>query len=154
VEWDAAARFPGLLVGRLHVVAADPPYRRAHVSLLRHLSDEGALLHLYYGEDERRATTSLLRYLVHPRFAMVCVYRAMEEAADADTVLERAAELGRREVGASLGYEELRRAHAVLSELGIERHSVGEAKLEAQSVPAYVAAEAEYEECSRLCQTL
>ncbi len=154
VEWDAAARFPGLLMGRLHVIAADPPYRRAHVSLLRHLSDEGALLHLYYGEDERRATASLLRYLVHPRFAMVCIYRAMEAAADADTVLERAAELGRREVGASLGYEELRRAHAVLSELGIERHSVGEAKLEAQSVPAYVAAEAEYEECSRLCQTL
>ena len=54
----------------------------------------------------------------------------------------------------SLGYEELRRAHAVLSELGIERHSAGEAKLEAQSIPAYVAAEADYEECSRLCQTL
>ena len=34
----------------------------------------------------------------------------------------------------------------MLSELGIERHTVAEAKLDAQCVPAYVAAEAEYED--------
>ncbi len=154
VEWDAAVRFPRLLSRTVHVIAADPPYRGDHVNLLRHLSDEGILVHLCYGEEERCMTASLLRYLVHPRFAMVCVYRAMGEAADADTLFERAAELGRREAGISLGYEELRRAYAMLRELGVERHGAAEAKLEAQSVPAYVEAEAEYEECSRLCQTL
>jgi len=153
-EWDAAARTPALVAGRVHVIAADPPYRRHHVTLLHRLAEEGALVHLYYGEEERRATASLLRYLVHPRFAMVCLYRAMADDADPDTLMERAAELGRLEAGVVLGPEELFRAQSMLRELGIERPGTGEARIEAKRIPAYVAAEAEYEECSRLCQTL
>ncbi len=154
VEWDTAVRVPSLLAGRLHAIAADPPYRKEHVVLLQRLADEGILLHLYYGETERQATASLLRYLVHPRFAMVCLYRAMGDGGAEDAVMQRAVELGRREAGLVLGSEELLRAYSVLGELGIGQPGAVAARIEPKRVPAYVAAEAEYEECSRLCQTL
>jgi hypothetical protein len=50
--------------------------------------------------------------------------------------------------------QDLARAHAILTELGIERGIPGGARIEARSISAYAAAEAEYEECSRLCQIL
>ncbi len=153
-EWDTAVCASSLLAGRVHAIVADPPYRKEHVALLRRLADEGVLLHLYYGEAERQATASLLRYLVHPRFAMVCLYRAMDDSAETEALMQRAAELGRREAGVVLGAEELLRAYSVLGELGIERRGAAEARIEPKRVPAYVAAEADYEECSRLCQTL
>ena len=92
-EWDALVHDRTLLAGRTHVVAADPPYRREHVALLEAAAREGANIHLHYGHDERSSTSKLLRYLVHPRFAMVCTYRALEtlrcdeaEPADAELV--------------------------------------------------------------------
>jgi hypothetical protein len=153
-EWDTAVHAAALLTGRVHAIVVDPPYRMEHVALLHRLADEGVRLHLYYGEAERQATASLLRYLVHPRFAMVCLYRAMDDAHEAQVLMQRAAELGRREAGVALGAEELFRAYSVLAELGIERRGAAEARIEARCVPAYVAAEADYEECLRLCQTL
>jgi single-stranded-DNA-specific exonuclease len=154
VEWDTAVRAPWLVAGRAHAIAADPPYREEHVALLRRLADEGVLVHLYYGEAERRATASLLRYTVHPRFAMVCVYRAMDDAADEEGLMKRAARLGEREAGVILGPEELLRARRVLEELGIRQAEEVEARIEPKRVPAYLAAEAEYKECLRLCQIL
>jgi hypothetical protein len=153
-EWDTATTTPSLLAGRVHAIAADPPYRREHVALLERLTEEQVLLHLYYGESERRATASLLRYVVHPRFAMVCVYRAMGDGAFDDVVARRAIELGRREAGVVLGSEEILRAHSVLEELGIGRLGAQQARIEAKSAPTYVAAEADYEECARLCRIL
>jgi single-stranded-DNA-specific exonuclease len=159
-EWDSLIHNRTLLAGRTHVVAADPPYRREHVALLEAAAREGANIHLHYGHDERSSTSKLLRYLVHPRFAMVCAYRALEtlrrdeaEPADAELVA-LAATLAWDEARVTLGPEALYRALGVLRELGLDRASAGEAKLEARNIPVYAEAEADYEECSRLCQTL
>jgi hypothetical protein len=67
---------------------------------------------------------------------------------------QRAAEIGWQEAGVVLTWAELERAAGILEELGVERLANGEAKLEARSISAYAAAEADYEECSRLCLTL
>jgi single-stranded-DNA-specific exonuclease len=146
VEWDALAREQTLLIGRVHLVVADPPYRRQHVALLETAARDGANIHLHYGHDERLSTARLLRYLVHPRFAMVCAYRAELRA--------RAATLAWEEARVTLGPEGLSRALGVLRDLRFDQLAAGEAKLEAQSIPAYAEGVAEYEECSRLCQTL
>lgn len=154
VEWDAAMRIPALTRARAHVIALDPPYRTEHVALLRRSADEGACVHLYYGEEERLTTARLLRYLIHPRFAMVCMYRAMDEGLGVGELFSRTAAVGWREARVVLADEDLGRAHAILTELDIERGIPGGAKIEARSISAYAAAEAEYEECSRLCQIL
>ncbi len=155
VEWEAIVRAPELAAGRLHVIVMDPPFRASHIDFLRHAAAGGATIHLCYGQEERRLTTGFLRYSVHPRFAMVCVYRAMqEEEGREDGVLPRARDIGWQEGRVVLTWADLTRARGILSDLGIERPCLGEAKLEARNVPAYADAEAEYEECSRLCLTL
>jgi len=154
VEWDAAFRLTAPTRGRAHVIAIDPPYRTEHVALIRRSSDEGACVHLYYGEEERRATARVLRYLIHPRFAMVCVYRAVDEDVGIEEVFSRAADLAWREAHIVLTDDDLARAYGILTELGIERGVSQGARIEARRIPAYAAAEAEYEECSRLCQIL
>jgi single-stranded-DNA-specific exonuclease len=159
---DAAAASAASATGGpyAHVVALDPPYRAEHVALLRRAEATGALLHLAYGDGQRRATACLLRYLVHPRFAMVCLYRAMQEepiqkgGRPGDALFARAAERGWKEARVVLTEGDLARAAAILEELGVEPLSPGGAKLEARSIAAYAAAERDYEECSRNCLTL
>jgi single-stranded-DNA-specific exonuclease len=161
-QWDAAPVVAGLAAGRAHVVAVDPPYEGEHVDFLERAARTGTKVHLYYSSEERQATAKLLRYLVHPRFAMVCVYRAREALAGAHPggraseapVLAAAARLAWDEAGVSLGRHELAGALSMLGQLGLDRMPAGEAKLDARNVPAYAAAEAEYEECSTLCQNL
>lgn len=155
VDWDTAAANAWLGRERGHVVAVTPPYRAGHVGFLRCATAQGAVAHLCYGQEERAATARLLRYLVHPRFAMICVYRAMQHRCGSDDgVLEDARRLGWQEAKVVLAMKDLRRAKAILAELGIEQACQGEAKLEARRNSAYVAAEANYEECSRLCLIL
>jgi len=155
VEWDVAARAQGIAGPRAHVIAVDPPFRAAHVALLREAAGRGATIHLCYGDEERQATARLLRYLVHPRFAMVCLYRAMSAGASSQAKLfERAAAEAWREARVTLTYADLARAQSILAELDLERLTPGEGKLEARTIAAYAAAEAEYEECSRFCLTL
>jgi single-stranded-DNA-specific exonuclease len=160
-EWDLLVCMPGLATGRSHVVAVDPPYRAEHVATLNDLGEGGAATHLYYGHDERRATLHLLRYLVHPRFAMVCLYRALQAGGENDKpafderrLLTAATRLAWDEASVVLSRDRWLRALAILEELGVDQAPPGEAKLEARNIPAYVEAEAEYEECSRLCQNL
>jgi single-stranded-DNA-specific exonuclease len=155
VEWDVGVRAPDVAGARAHVIAVDPPFRAAHVAFLRGAAEQGSNILLCYGDKERQGTAQLLRYLVHPRFAMVCLYRAMKEGTVGQPELYcRAAEVGWREARVVLTPGDLARAQAVLSELGPELLSSGEAKLEARTISAYVAAEADYQECSRLCLTL
>lgn len=152
VEWDASA---GASLGRpRHVVVLDPPYRAEHTQLLRALAKEGAGVHLYYGEEQRRSTARLLRYLVHPRFAMVCLYRALSGGSRQADARSHAAELAWREGGVVLSEEALDRADRVLAGLDLGQNGEGEAKIDLQSIPAYAEAEADYEECSRLCRIL
>jgi hypothetical protein len=159
-EWDALVRAPALAAARTHFVAVDPPYRREHVELVNSLAEEGVSVHLYYGHDERQTTLRLLRYLVHPRFAMVCAYRALEaiRAEGGETceaaVIPRAAALAWDEARVILGASQLARAVETLGQLSFDHLRVGEVKLEARDIPAYAEAEAEYEECSRLCLSL
>jgi single-stranded-DNA-specific exonuclease len=158
-EWDVVARAPEL-AARAHVVAVDPPYRTEHIGLLLGAAKEGANVHLYYGQEERQTTARLLRYLVHPRFAMVCVYRALQEVASGRDdgaeaeILGRAAQLAWQEASVVLSRERLSRALAILEGLGLDRPSAGEAKLDARDSPAYADMVAEYEEYARLCLTL
>lgn len=159
-EWDVLVHAPALAAARTHLVAVDPPYRAEHVAAVNRLAEAGMSVHLYYGHDERQATARLLRYLVHPRFAMVCAYRALEgtraeggQAQEAE-VMARAAELAWNEARVVLGKSELSRALEIIGQLTLDQLPVGEAKLEARNIPAYVEAEAEYEECSRLCLNL
>jgi hypothetical protein len=172
-EWDALLRAPALAAGRTHFVVVDPPYRPEHVALVDRAGVEGMDVHLYYGHDERQRTARLLRYLVHPRFAMVCTYRGLEvlrpqqgESPGADgrdapelparraEVLSRAAELAWCEAQVTLADAQLERAFGILDQLGLDQMAAGEAKLEARNIPAYAEAEADFEECARLCLNL
>ena len=153
-EWDVAANLPSLRAGRAHVIALDPPYRAEHVAFLDSAAGEGAHVHLYYGEEERRSTARLLKYLIHPRFAMVCMYRAMGKGLPMKEALAMGRDLAWQEARVVLLDEDLAQACATLTELGVERGVPGEARMEARRISAYATAEAEYEECSRLCQIL
>ena len=159
-EWDALLQDRRHMDERVHLVAVDPPYRAGHLGLLEQAGRGGANVHLLYGAEERGAAAKLLRYLVHPRFAMVCVYRALESCRadegqpDEGVVLESAARMAWEEARVVMPRESLRRALSFLEELRVDDPRAGEAKLDARSIAAYAQAEAEYEECSRLCQTL
>ncbi|MBN1629220.1 MAG: hypothetical protein JW990_05630 [Thermoleophilia bacterium] len=154
-EWEFFEEASRAIGPWAHVVVLDPPYRAGHIALLRSAATAGGAVHLYYGEAEKQETMRLLRYMVHPRFSMVCVFRAMQEghAPEAD-IRARAAEMAWREAQVALGHEDLSRAAAVLGELGCVCGSPEGAKLDVRDSPTYVAAEAEYEECVRLCLTL
>ena len=152
-EWDVAVA--AMLPSRVrHAVVIDPPYRREHVDLLRGLTAAGVFVHLCYGDEQRHATAKLLRYLVHPRFAMVCVYRALEAGTAAHEVHRMASELAWQEGRVVLDESALSRAIQVLDGLDLEHGAQGEAKISLETIPLYAEAEADYEECSRLCQTL
>jgi single-stranded-DNA-specific exonuclease len=153
-EWDAVIREPALAMSRTHAVVLDPPYRSEHTRLIENLAGGGVRVHLLYGDLERTRTAKLLKYLVHPRFAMICVYRALMHGARGQEVHQAAAELAWGEGHVMLSAEDLERASDVLSQLGLEQPLEGAAKIEASIVPLYAHAEAEYEECSRLCRIL
>ena len=155
VEWDAAPAALRAAGAPVHVLALDPPYRYEHLGFMHEAVDLGATLHLCYGSEERQSTAQSLRYTVHPRFAMVCLFRAAQEGDGSEPELvARAAAIAWREGGVVLTAADLSRAAGILAELGVERCGSVEAKLEARGVPAYAAAEADYEECAKLCLTL
>ena len=154
-EWDALSPLLYSTGPPRHVVVADPPYRRQHVERLQALRESGATLHMAYGEEERRTTAALLRYVVHPRFAMVCMYRAAEAGLYGRERMVEAARLATVESGVALGPEDLARAEYVLARIGLGARLLSkQARIEAKDVPAYAAAEADFEESVRLCQIL
>jgi hypothetical protein len=154
-EWDSTSLLTDSLPTPAHAVAVDPPFRAGHASFFASLGEAGSTLHLLYGEEERAECVELLRHVIHPRFAMVCLYRAMQAGtADESQLLAKAAALAREERGVALRISDLERAYRILRELGLERPTSGKAKLEARSTAAYREAEAEYEECVRHCLTL
>jgi single-stranded-DNA-specific exonuclease len=152
-EWDAS-RLQDLLHGREHVVVLDPPYRAEHAALLHGAVKRGSFVHLCYGDDQREATAGLLRYLVHPRFAMVCMYRAQEQGLAGVERRRMAAELAWRKGGVVLGVQPLLLAEEVLESLDLERRDSEGDRILLESIPAYAQAAADYEECSRLCRIL
>ncbi len=201
-EWEALAGRPELLGGRQHVVVAGPPLRAGHLHIPWPQWEKEAHLHLYYGRVEREMSERLLRYSVHPRFGLVCLYRALQaereeagrmsllsEGSGCDhhsgpnqdvlsiarpesksttgsgpgsyeppsptaAVLLAAAKLGWKEARVVLRRPQLERAWAILLDAGLERGEARRAKLEPEKVTAYRLAEAEYEECLRLCRSL
>jgi hypothetical protein len=155
IEWDAAAEMRHVLLGRVHAVVFDPPYRVSHVGSVFELSDAGSSVHLLHGNVERKETAVHLRYVVHPRFAMVCLYKAMQAREEDDAELTSAARLiAWQEARVVLTRQDLLRAECILRELGLEHMAMGKAKLDARENAMYREAEAEYEECARLCLTL
>jgi hypothetical protein len=155
VEWDAGVAMRGALRSQTHILVFDPPFRACHVGMVSELADAGAFVHLLHGDCERKDTSARLRYLVHPRFAMVCLYKAMQRTqADSVELFSTAAHIAWQEARVLLTAQDLRKAEAILLELGLERLAPGKAKLDARDIAAYREAEAEYEECVRLCLTL
>jgi hypothetical protein len=154
-EWDAGDSLSELLQGRSHAIVFDPPYRTSHVRLVSELVAGAASAHLLYGDKERGETQALLRYLVHPRFAMVCLYKAMQGGEMGDhRLLSAGRDIAFAEVGLMLSVEQMQCALAILRELGLERTAAGKAKLDARQSAAYQEAEARYRECVGLCLTL
>jgi hypothetical protein len=153
-EWDALWLLLKCDLKPVHVVLASPPYRLGHVDALRELREGGVTFHLAYGDEERRSTAALLRYVAHPRFAMVCMYRAAESGLRGRDQLAEAARLAVAESGAGLAMDDLALARYTLSQIGLGPADRKQAKMEARDVPAYAAAEAEFEESVRLCQIL
>jgi hypothetical protein len=155
VEWDVVTQVMEAAAAYGHAIALDPPFREVHQQVLHRAGDRGAAIHLLYGDQERQATLRLLRHTLHPRFAMVCLYRATAEGdSDPSQILSRAAEIAWQEARVVLTVDDLSKAQGILAELGQEREASGKAKLEARNNAAYREAEAEYQECVRLCLTL
>jgi single-stranded-DNA-specific exonuclease len=153
MEWEAAPRMR--LPWPAHLAVVDPPFRPEQLAFLHRAVAEGSLVHLLYGDSERRVTGRFLRCVVHPRYAMVCLYRAMQAGpGEGSQLLAEAAEIAWEEERIVLGPGELDRAAGILQVLGVGRGHDGEAKLDARCVAAYVQAEADYEECSKLCLSL
>lgn len=155
VDWELLGRALDGDAGWAHVVAIDPPFKREHGVRLRQLYQQGLSIHLCYGREEQQLTARYLRYLIHPRFAMVCLYRAWREGyAEQAEAYARAAERAWEEARVLLTSSELARAAGILHELGIRQDSLVRDKLDARTSRAYAAAEAEYQECLRICQIL
>jgi hypothetical protein len=155
VEWDALCDLQDSLKGRPHLVALAPAYREEHLEAVAKLATAGSRVHLLYGDAERRETIRLLRFVVHPRFAMVCTYRAMQQGADGH--LEGLAEARRIAWDmqrVALSDSLLVKARQILDQLGVGHTHQGKAKLDARQNPSYQQAVAEYEECVALCETL
>ena len=133
----------------------EPAYRRTQLGLVEQLSELGANVHLLYGQPEREAVRGLLRHTVHPRFAMICLYKALQSGEEEGEALYSAASrLAWQEARVVLTRDRLEGSYAMLVALGLERISEGRAKLDARQNIAYRDAEADYEECVRLCQSL
>jgi len=155
VEWaDLSARVETL--GAIaHVIVLDPPYRTVHLDAVSMLADAGALVHLLYGEEQREEMASLLRYIAHPRFAMICVYNAMRSGyLDDERLVSAAASAAWQEARIGLRREDISRAVTILDDLGVRSALDGKAKLDVHSSEKYRQAEADYEECVRSCLTL
>ena len=154
VEWDALEHVPLSFSGTTHAILADPPYRLSHMETLRQIGDRGVIFHQCYGDEERRATAELLRYLGHPRFAMVSVYRAAEAGFSGEERLAEAARLAMIERGIVLAPHDLVRAEHILACIGMGLPESGQAKMDTKDVAAYAQAEAEFKESVRLCRIL
>jgi single-stranded-DNA-specific exonuclease len=155
VEWGAAGRLADVLRDRAHAIALDPPFRGGQVRAVTALAEAGATVHLLYGEQERKDTCTLLRYLVHPRYAMVCLYKAMQSGeVDEYRLYQQARAHALSEAHVVLTTAQLREALAILRDLGLERVTEGRAKLDARQNAAYRKADADYQECLRLCLIL
>jgi single-stranded-DNA-specific exonuclease len=155
VEWEAAPALVDCAKAWSHAIAFDPPFRVEQVQAVAVLRQQGCLVHLLYGEAERKETAALLKYLLHPRYAMVCIYRAMEHCSlGSDESWVAARRIAWEEARVVLADWELERAETVLKGIGLERWSLGKAKLDARQNAAYREAEADYEESVRLCLTL
>jgi hypothetical protein len=121
-EWDCGDSLLGLLPDRSHAIVFDPAYRARHLQLVSDLAARGASVHLLYGDNEREGTHALLRYLVHPRFAMVCMYKAMKSGEIDDLrLLAAARDLAFAEAGLAPTLVQMQTALGILRELGLER---------------------------------
>ena len=151
--WDVVRGLSHLEHNR-HLLAVDPPYRVEHVETIHRLIEAGVQVHLCYGEKEREETARLLRYLVHPRFATVCMYRARQTGAAEDELPTVARQLAWREAKVVLCDDLLARAAELLEQLQLGQDGGEGAKIKLDTIPLYLEAQAEYEECSRLCRIL
>jgi len=154
-DWEALGSLSCTTMAWDHVIALEPPFRGWQISALLSAAKRGSIIHLCYGKEERCATLDFLRHVVHPRFAMVCLYKAMKEGdLDQHTLFARALSIAWQQAKVVLTVCELERAWMILAALGLERPVKVRAKLEAREVPAYVAAEEDYKECRKLCLSL
>ena len=152
-DWDAAERRSESLCAKRHVIVVDPSYRAGHTALLRRVADSGARIHLLYGDEERRLTEHELRVRMHPRHWMVALYRALQDGSvPADGVFERVLSDSWEKEGIMPTADELRRSWELLTALGHGPNGGEQATMKATQHPAYMAAQAAFEEAVRSCR--
>ncbi len=155
VEWGAVCGIAPDRSHRSHTIVLDPPFRLSQLMAALGLGQKGTTMHLLYGEREREAMCSLLRYTVHPRFGMVCMYNALRSgSADEDALVKEASRIAWEQAKVVLRREDLRKALMILQDLGLLSDDDGKAKLDVRQSAVYREAEADYEECVRSCLTL
>jgi hypothetical protein len=153
LDWTAAERRTGLLLRRRHVVVMDPPFRAAHTILLARLVEAGVRVHLAWGPADRESTERMLALLLHPRPAMVALYRAWQRGLQGSDAWQAVVQQWFTDHRVLPGADELQRAESLLRALG---HCPGGSEgstIEPRDTPAYTSAEAAYEEAVRLCRT-
>ncbi len=159
-DWTAVLRRSELLEGKAHVVVLDPPYSHSHTHVLSQAAGSGSRIHCLYGEREREFTANLLKFMLHPRPAMVGVYRALAEIGPGDAcapgeVLRQAAQAMWESQGFQPAFDELHLAWRILRDMGIgDGDRQKQPTREPEDVGLFREAVASYQEAVGLCRTL
>ncbi len=154
LDWTAAMSRPDLREGLRHLLVLEPPFLASHGALLRSLAAQGARIHLLYGSEEREASVDTLRFDLHPRFWMVALYRSWMSGVTGPAAWEDAARRGWAEGEALPSGDDLRRAEAMLAEVGVPPTGALTATMKAENSAAYRAAEAAYREAVARCRRM
>lgn len=154
MDWTAAARRASLLQDREQVIVVDPPYLPGHTGLLKDLGSGGARVHFCYGNRERERTAAELRVILHPRYWMVALYRAVRMGLEGGEAREAARLQAWESHGRLPSVRELEVAEKVLEEVGGSRSAGEEAKMDLETSVTYVEATKAFEEATRLCRSM
>lgn len=154
LDWTAAVRRAPLVKSRRHLLVIDPPFSRAHVAMLHVFAAEGGVVHLCYGEGERRFTERYLQLIEHPRTWMVPLYRALRAGMDRPEAFRRASTALLESHGVLASAEDLQHAWGILDDMGLTSAQCDATSIDADNVPRYASAVASYREAVDLCRTL
>ncbi len=154
LDWTAAVRRAPLLESRRHLLVIDPPFNQAHVAMLHHFESGYGVVHLCYGDEERRFTEKYLQLTEHPRTWMVPLYRALRAGMDRSQAFHRVSTALLESHGVLASADDLLHAWGILSDMGLTSAGGEVTSIDADDVPRYASAVASYREAVNLCRTL
>ena len=119
LDWQTAERRPALWDGKTHLLVLDPPVSAGNTVLLGRAAQAGIQVHLLFGPSERARATQLLRFMVHPRFWMVTLYRVWRDGLAGTAAWEEARRRAWADHGVLGDAAELQQAETLLRGLGL-----------------------------------